>query len=532
MLRGGLTGLTALLPWLGAILTGLLLTASFPPFSAPECAWIALVPLMVGLRCSTGREAIALGLTAGSVFWLTCMWWLTYVTIGGWLCLGLYCASYLGIFAVAVAYWWRRFGAASWPRNLLFVVGAPMLWVCLEFARSTLFTGFTWNTLAISQYDVAPVRQVAAWGGVYAISAALMMFNSAVAATLLRYRAGRGRWGHSAHPELAVGFMAMALCIAAGMRVIRGDRLEAVPAHIGVVQTSVPQFDKWVPETIPLIYRRLLEQTQALQETEGLDLIVWPETALPDDVRYSEESFEFVQHLVVDQAPILVGSMDFVRRSEEEVDYFNSAFLFNAAGDITYGYDKQHLVMFGEYVPLANWLPFLSALTPNMESFSPGETNVLFRLDGPDIAFSPLICFEDAMAPLGRRAVLDGARLLINLTNDAWFRESSASRQHMAHSVFRSVENRVPVVRCANNGVSCFIDHLGFVREELRDAEGMPNGPGHLARWVLVPSPESPQTFYTRHGDLFAYLCFGITGLFALALVRRNGSLATSATSG
>jgi apolipoprotein N-acyltransferase len=518
MLRSGLTTPTAVLPWLGAVLTGLLLTASFPPFSSSECAWVALVPLLVSLRCSPSREAFALGLTAGAVFWLTCMWWLTYVTLGGWLCLGLYCAVYLGLFALGMACWWRRFGAASWPRNLLFVLGAPAFWVCLEYARSTLFTGFAWNTLAISQYDVAPIRQMAAWGGVYVISAALMMFNAAVAATLLRYRAGRGRWGRSAHPELAVGFLAMALCSAVGIRVIRGDRLEATPVHIGVVQTSIPQFQKWVPETVPLIYRRLLEQTAALQQTDGLDLIVWPETALPDDVRYSEESFEFVQHLMIDQVPLLLGSMDFIRHSEDEVAYYNSAFLFGRQGDIEYGYDKQHLVMFGEYVPLRTVMPFLSALTPNMESFSPGKSNTLFRLETPDVAFSTLICFEDAIPPLGRQAVRQGAQFLVNLTNDAWFRESSASRQHMAHSVFRSVENRVPVVRCANNGISCFIDHLGVVREELRDAEGTPFGPGHLARWVLVPTADRPQTFYTRHGDLFAYLCMGISGLFAVAL--------------
>ena len=178
-------------------------------------------------------------------------------------------------------------------------------------------------------------------------------------------------------------------------------------------------------------------------------------------------------------------------------------------------YDKRHLVVFGEYIPLQPYVPFIKALTPISESFSPGSTSTVFCLERPPVRFSVLICFEDTVARLARDSVRNGARLLVNQTNDAWFDPSSASRQHMIQCVFRCVENGVPAVRCANTGVSCTIDRLGRIRDVLDD------GAGHVSvmgfRWsrVDVPGAAMPLTFYTRHGDVFAQACL-VLGLIAI----------------
>jgi apolipoprotein N-acyltransferase len=194
--------------------------------------------------------------------------------------------------------------------------------------------------------------------------------------------------------------------------------------------------------------------------------------------------------------------------------FYNSAMLFDTEARLLTTYDKQHLVMFGEYVPLEDVLPFLTAMTPIEASFDAGEGNVVFTLPEPEVPFSVLICFEDTVARLARKAVREGARLLINQTNDAWFEESSASWQHLTHSVLRAVENQVPVVRAANNGVSCGITRFGQVHSVLTDANGSTFVQGlKVVESAIATEPLTP-TFYTRHGDLL-----GVAGLGFYAVI-------------
>jgi len=177
------------------------------------------------------------------------------------------------------------------------------------------------------------------------------------------------------------------------------------------------------------------------------------------------------------------------------------------------------LVCFGEYVPLADVLPFLRRLTPIQESFTPGTVQTVFRLDTSPRAFSVLICFEDTVAALARAAVRAGARLLVNQTNDAWFDPSWESRQHMLQCVLRCVENRVPAVRSSNTGITCFIDRTGRVTASLPPTAGPASEPECLAGTVQLPGPEMPLTFYTRYGDLFAKSCIGFTLLLFGAML-------------
>ena len=520
-------------PWIGALLSGILLTACYPGLERSELAWVALVPLIVAGRKRTSRQAFQIGYVAGVTFWLLSIYWIFHVTVLGWIALSLYCALYFGLFSWFTGCWFTWAGTASWVRNLGYVVVAPAVWVSLEYARSHLFTGFAWNTLAISQYNVLPLRQIAQWGGVYAVSAVLVTFNAGVAATLLRYADTHTRLGRGAHPELYIGFLTMALAVTYGIHVVRDDRLQATPVHVGIIQTGIPQINKWTDETVPLIYRRLTELTQALHASgsAAVDLIVWPETAVPDDVCHSDRSYSLVKSLAEAGSPILVGSMDVATPENSPTLYYNSSFLFERDGTISSYYDKRHLVMFGEYIPLERIVPFLNAMTPNLASFTPGKLNTVFRLENPDIAFSPLICFEDSIPELSRKSVREGARLLVNQTNDAWFERSSAARQHMAHCVFRCVEHRVPAVRSANTGVSCMIDHLGVIRSEWKDAMGDPFGPGWLDGWVLVPLEGSPPTFYTKYGDVFAGSCMGVgipcfvVGMISPLLTRKNRAI-------
>lgn len=507
------------LPWVAAVCSGVLLAVAFPPWEWKESVWIGLVPLLLIVRAAPPRRAFTLGFLAGMVFWLFSIAWLRHVTHVGWVTLAGYNALYIGVFACIAAWWFRRFGAAHVLVNLLFMLVASASWVALEYLRSTLFTGFPWNTLAISQYEVAPIRQLAAWSGVYGLSGLIVLFNAGIAVTLLRYRERGLHTGRSAHPELMIGFLLLALSFAWGVRQFRTTTPTHTPVRVGLVQTNIPQPDKWSEDTIDMIFDRLRSLTVGIHEGGGADLVVWPETALPEDLWYSQPCYDLVSEMARGGAPLLVGSMDSQYPENAPPRYFNSSFLFDDQAELLGAYDKQHLVIFGEYVPLQKVLPFVEAMTPIEASFTPGPTNTVFRLPRPEVPFSVLICFEDTLAHLARRAVGEGARLLINQTNDAWFERSSAPRQHMAHCVFRCVENRVPAVRCANTGVTCYIDDLGEIREVLDDGEGNTFVTGFITPWVLVPSDLSPLTFYTRHGDVFARSCLGVFALVLLTML-------------
>ena len=203
-----------------------------------------------------------------------------------------------------------------------------------------------------------------------------------------------------------------------------------------------------------------------------------------------------------------MGSMDF-DDSGRAIKYFNSAFLYQPGGSAPQTYAKRHLVLFGEYIPLEQWIPFLRVLTPVEESFTPGREAVVFRMGRR--AFAVLICFEDTVAGLARDCVRAGARLLINQTNDAWFDPSWASRQHMAQCVFRCVENRVSAVRATNTGITCFIDRQGRIVSLLGRAEGPLPDPDYLTQAVDLPPADMPLTFYTRHGDVLGLSCAAFT---------------------
>jgi apolipoprotein N-acyltransferase len=504
------------LPWAGAVFTGLLLAVAFPPLEWKEAVWVALVPLLLVLRSALPRRAFTIGFLAGFVFWLFSIAWLRHVTHVGWIILAAYNALYPAVFACVAAWWLRRFGAGRLVVNLLFMPVAAACWVALEYLRSTLFTGFPWNTLAISQYAVAPLRQLATWSGVYGLSGLIVLFNIGVAVTLLRYRERGFRFGRSAHPELMLGFLLLAVSFSWGVMQFQTVTPLHTPLRVGLVQTNIPQPDKWSEDTIDIIFHRLRSLTMEIHETGGADLVVWPETALPQDLWYSQPCYDLVMEMASNGAPLLVGTMDTVYAEDLSPTYYNSSFLIAQDGEALGRYDKQHLVIFGEYVPLDDLIPFVEAMTPIEASFTPGPTNTVFRLPQPEVAFSVLICFEDTLPHLARQAVLEGARLLINQTNDAWFERSSAPRQQMAHCVFRCVENRVPALRCANTGVSCYIDDLGEIQEILHDGEGDTFTTGAITPWVLVPSFLSHLTFYTRHGDVFAHSCLAV---FAMVLV-------------
>jgi apolipoprotein N-acyltransferase len=286
----------------------------------------------------------------------------------------------------------------------------------------------------------------------------------------------------------------------------RGDTL-----RVALTQGNIPQDIKWDPafqEATIAVYERLSRQACA----GGSDLVVWPESAAPfylqDDVKYAGRIKSLAAEL---KTCMVVGSPAF-EMDKQRTRYLNSAFLLAPDGEILGRSDKMHLVPFGEYVPLARFLPFVNKLVAGIGDFSPGAA--LTPLETGKGKIGVLICFEGIFPELSRDYVRAGSRLLVNITNDAWFGRSSAPYQHLSMTVFRAVENRVPLVRAANTGITSIIDSRGHIRSMTQIfKEACISGEVRLGEKV---------TLYTRVGDLFALICLAGALLITVLSFRKK----------
>ncbi len=497
---------------IASVFSGILLFLSFPPVGASFCGWIALAPLILVCANSAPRRAAFLGWLTGAVFFLGTLYWLRHVTWLGAIGLALYCALYFMPLAVFVSLRrdsWRSMNAV---KNLGWLTGAAAIWAAAEYVRAIFATGFPWNMLGVSQHQELAFIQIAEWGGVYAVSAVMVFFNAALAVTVLQYISGL-RHTYRMHTELLCAVMAVALVWAFGIhRLLSRPSGEQTPVRAALIQPNVPEVGNWDRSDPEVVYEKLERLTGLARRVPGIDLMIWPETALPDFVRFSERSAGLVRRMVSNSVPLLAGSMDAIWRADNQPDYYNASMLFDAQGDLLKTYYKQHLVLFGEYIPFDGQIALINALTPIGSSFLPGRHATLFKRPGDRRGFCALICFEDSLPYLARRAAHAGATWLINQTNDSWFDPDCGSAQHLANAVFRCVETRLPMLRCANTGLTCAIDPYGRVTRTLE-----PRTEGFQVAEIVPSDPDRPATFYVRFGDLFAQAC--LTGSVALFIV-------------
>lgn len=494
-------------PWILAGLSGLCVFASFEPWRASNLAFVALIPWLFALRLRPDRAA-GLSLAGGLVCWIPGVWFVSPVTVPGALALGMYCALY---WLPAGVLWGRMLRVWEPERPVLalrFVVGGAAFWSLLEWVRGWFLTGFPWNGLGISQSKNLPLAQLASLGGVELISFVVAAVNFGVALSLMSLAMNlKKRRARRMHPELYAPILLLVVSTSWGTRELRGLRTVPVDVlRVAVVQPAIEV--KWEKESADDI-RRILWELSEIALMDKPDLLLWPETVLPDELRYSPESWHLVTQLVnTHGVPILLGTLDFMPVGDDLEDrhFFNAAMLVGPEGILLEKYWKRHLVMFGEYIPFSRVFPFLRSLTPMPEDITPGTEPGVFELPAQEMRAGILICFEDLMPYLSRDLVAEEVDLFVNLTNDGWFDPWWGSLAHLDHALFRSIEQRRPTVRATNTGVSAWIDHRGVVRERLEHGED-----GHRARWfktfhVDVPREPLPSTFFHRHPSLFAML--------------------------
>jgi apolipoprotein N-acyltransferase len=520
-----------------AAAAGLLLAAAFPKPGLAGFGWVAPGLLLAAAMGARGATAFRVGYVAGLAHFLASLYWLLFIPVrfapvAGWLALAAYLALYPAFWvwlcwklypsrldAPAVIPLLDEFLAAKRWSRLRWTVACAALWVAGEMVRGRLLSGFPWNLLGASQYRMLPLTQIASLTGVYGVSFLMAWFSVSLIGTvaaLVRQPEKRQTWS----AELALPILAFMASATYGMRQIFKASPAAPTLKVALVQPSIPQKTIWDPHESA----QRLQQVLALSEaalTNQPDLLVWPEAAVPSLFRWDTNVYggSTLYDAVTGLARrhrvwMVIGADDAAPNPEasDGADYFNASFLISPGGEIAGIYRKRRLVIFGEYVPLARWLPFLRKFTGVTGDFTPGTAPVPFRLDTLRATTSVLICFEDIF-PHGTREHLENdTDFLLNLTNNGWFGESAAQWQHAANASFRAIENGLPLVRCANNGLTCWVDAQGRMNEvRFPGTSDIYRSGVKVAHVPLLAGNRRMPTFYQRHGDWFGWACIGFS---------------------
>jgi apolipoprotein N-acyltransferase len=562
--------------YLLAIGAGLLLTAAFPKISIAGCAWVAPALMIAAAYGKRGCDAFRVGYVAGLAHFLSSLYWLLLIPVTGypilgWIALSAYVAVFPAIWVWLVNWWGERPREpeqTSWSGRTLWSLAGAGTWVALEMVRGRLFSGFPWNPLGASQYQLVPLIQIASVTGVYGVSFLVVWVSLSLfsAGRMIFHRPTlRMAW----QGEILLPLVVVVALFAFGFARINGQNPSGATVRITLIQPSIPQTLIWNSSEDDKRFQQLLQLTEAAltrvsegrvtrvpdtsvaggsdtsgalraRPSEKTDLLIWPESAVPS---LNETNYIAIINLIRSHHVWLILNAEHSvwrpeAKNRDDFDVFNAAFLLDLDGRFAAVYHKQKLVVFGEYIPLVRWLPFIKWFTPITGSFASGERPVPFELErrpparlevqlgtnqaeavlgAPNrVKTSTLICFEDMFPELAREYVQDDTDFLVNLTNDGWFGDSAEQWQHMAGGVFRAVENGAPLVRCCNNGVTCWIDATGRVREILKDQNGSVYGIGAMT--IEVPLQKHAPTFYNRHGDRFGWGCV----ILALALFVRR----------
>ena len=500
------------------LLSAALQIVIFPLPNFYMLGWVALTPLLVallrarepdtlqlreGIKLLPARPLQAFLLAYGcGFFWYagTCYWiYNTMREYGGVntpLALGLltlfclYLAIYHGVFGLIIGLLADR----SLSRRALLL--APVVWVAVELAR-TRVTGFPWDLLGTSQVDNLPLARLATLTGVYGLSFEIMVVNVAVATAFLVRREKR--------QLLLLAAFAAAAVLQCGQFIptpaVASDRSALL------LQPNIPILEgsEWTKDYFESTLRDLssisLKPPTSRQPGDPLHpgLIAWPESPAP--FYASDPLFRDAISTVAREAGtwVIAGSVGTPggMAPGSASHYYNSGSLVNPSGQWVSRYDKVHLVPFGEYVPFRRLFFFAGGLTKEVGDFSPGASRQ--PLPAGDEALGVFICYESIFPDEIRQLVDNGAQVFVNISNDGWYGDSGAYAQHLKQARMRAVENARWLLRDTNTGVTASIDPYGRVVASL---------PRKVRTALRAPyALSNATTFYTRHGDWFAYLC-------------------------
>lgn len=576
---------TILLRTLAIILSGLMVAALVPPFSFAMLAWICLIPLLIALWTLKGKhrakKGFLIGYLAGAIAFGIQVSWLSTVSWLGPIVLASYLALFFGAFGAFAATlgnpWNRAEEVSESPFRCLFTAFThATVWAGLEWLRGWLFTGFGWNGLGVAFHETLVISQAADLLGVTGLSLMLVFFQCVLVQVAYRLKktaidgVRRPRWDFAA-TALGVG-----LLIAYGLLRIAGESgKESIPLKSLLIQLNIPHEGAtvlWPAEQVHMGYEdETLGALEAIAkadeeklkaaigksdegeiELSTPDWVLWPETALTGRIIRTDsgewgswrENIDTIGRVREGGAfDLIYGVVEIEGEAREDGLYqkenakiYNSIAIQNAAGDLD-TYRKRHLVIFGETIPFVESIPLLKKIYEQQAgaeyngSFTAGPSldPLPYKLKGKDIGIIPAVCFEDTVPRLTRKFVRSGPQIIVNLTNDGWFKESPAAAQHFANARFRAIELRRPMLRCANTGVSAAIDTIGSTAHPktgkpqiLTDTKGSHFTRGNLLTELNIPVSPS----------FSLYALIGDWGIIVLSLIGLSTAIMESRASG
>ncbi len=513
-------------------LSAALLAAPYHRGELGGLAFVAFLPYLAVLDSRSSSEAFRASFLFGFLFYLGIGYPLILVSWVGYVALAAYLALYFGLAGLLSARWMdpsAELAVTVYRRNVRSLFVVPAVWVLFEYARGWALSGAPLAFLGYSQWKNLPLIQIADVTGVYGVSYLVVFVNLALYKLLRELRGRPAAAGSGGAPPLSspgisrrryAATLALLAAAALGGTALYGTAVlglrDAPPdparpkavLRVSVVQGNIPQDQKWDARIKSIIFEKYKRLT-LMAALEKPDLILWPETSFPgyleDETLLAAGLRSLARHAGAD---VLVGAPTLGDIESQGVRFYNSAVLLAPDGTEKGRYSKLHLVPFGEYVPFE---PLFGAVRRFVDigAFSPGREHTLFRAVSYhrerriEAKFAALICYEDMFPGLVRRFRREGADFLVNITNDAWFGPTVAAAIHGQASVFRAVENRIPVVRAANTGWSSFISPEGRILGAVSDGGRELFVTGHATRDLVLRRGTS---FYTRFGDVFVLL--------------------------
>jgi apolipoprotein N-acyltransferase len=483
------------------ILSGILLALCFPLPNLHLLVWVACAPLIVAVLYEPNPAlGFIWGFLTGVVFLSGSLYWFIGVmrNYGGlnW----LEALAAMALFLVMFAPFWGVFGiveslAARRSARLALAL-APFLWVALELARTYLITGFPWNLLGYA-IQARGLEQLASVTGVYGLSFLAAGMSALFVWIMLEPRSRWSRW-------FAVGWIPLlVVCDVA----LAPPQLPAARDLAVLVQPNVPLNDQddvnWMPWRNPVPLEHLVQislRAASAHRSVGDPLIVWSENSAPFFFDQGPPLFRDAVESMARQAHAFVVVNTITFAGPHETRPQNTAVVINPSGQKVLEYHKIHLVPMGEYVP--NWLRFtrMSKMTSEVSDFVPGSRYCVAHT--PQGSLGVFICYEAIFAQLVRRLVPPGPGVLVNISDDGWYGRSGARFQHLNMARFRAIENHRYLLRATNDGITAVIDPYGRI---------VARAPQYRQTVLAAHfSYESNRTFYTAHGDVFAWGCVGV----------------------
>lgn len=502
--------------------SGVILFCSFPNVNLFPLAWVALIPLLIAIESAESRKSsFFMGYVSGLVFFAGLLLAIVLLypyahiltTLLGYSLLVGYTALYFAVFAVLVY-------ILPWQSGILYPIAVASIWVSLEWIKSWLLTGFPWGNIGYSQWNFVQGIQLSSITGVYGISFVIVLFNAGIA-TIINHRQN---WRKELLSVIVPCLIAI-ISLIYGFVVVGKEDQQKNTVKISLVPGNISQIEKWKAQSFPKIFAKYvnLSRKAALEKP---DIIVWPETSIRGEVlsgkleNYNRHFRKFQEE--VGSIPMLIGVTD----PDTFGNLYNRVISVSSESEIVGKYAKMHLVPFGEYVPLGDFLPNFIQFKPyehgkTLDTLPIVNVKVEQSEDDP-IKVGTSICFESAFPNHFRKFVKKGADVMGVLTNDAWFIGTAFPELHLAMAPMRAVENRIAVFRCANGGYTCTVDKFGRIKrpmvtpqttEEFLNTETTEE----FLNTEMVLS-DGKMTIYTRYGDWFPILCL----LFAIISLTAN----------